>query len=168
LNSFRPLVKFLGRKIDPLQGLSPHRTQNVTLPLLLFNSEGVNVLRLGLDWLLLRGGLIQSVPCDRDHFSSVVRSHLSSNHFRFIYQRSLVVAETPSSDAGSLRKSLWILLTKYLCHNPQGSSTSCNDMWPTALLLLRINLCYRFVSHLKIHRSRRVWTREPWVQWQAR
>jgi hypothetical protein len=166
VNSFRPLVKFLGRRIDPLQGLSPHRTQNVTLPLLFFKSEGVNVLRLGLNWLLLRGGLIQSVPCDCGHFSSVVRPHLSSNHFRFFFQSSLVVAETPSSEAGSLWKSLWILLTKYLCHNPQGSSTSCN-MWPTALLL-RINSCYRFVSPVKIHRSRRVWTREPWVQWQAR
>jgi hypothetical protein len=41
------------------------------------------------------------------------------------------------------------------------------DMGPSALLPIRRNVCCGFLSSLKIHRLSRVWTRDPWVQWQA-
>jgi len=40
-------------------------------------------------WLLLRGGIIQSVSCTAAIFSSIVRPHMSSNHSWFIHQSSL-------------------------------------------------------------------------------
>jgi hypothetical protein len=40
-------------------------------------------------WLLLRGGIIQSVPCNCDHFLIYYAPYLSSNHSRFIHQSSL-------------------------------------------------------------------------------
>jgi hypothetical protein len=41
------------------------------------------------------------------------------------------------------------------------------DMGPPALLPIRRKVCWGFLSALKIHRLGRVWTRDPWVQWQA-
>jgi hypothetical protein len=40
-------------------------------------------------WLLLRGGIVQSVPCTAAIFWSTVRSQLSFNHPRFIQPSSL-------------------------------------------------------------------------------
>jgi len=41
-------------------------------------------------WLLLRGGIVQSVPCNCDHFLICCAPHLSYNHSRFIHQSSLL------------------------------------------------------------------------------
>jgi hypothetical protein len=41
------------------------------------------------------------------------------------------------------------------------------DMRPPALFLIRSKMCCGFLSPLKIHRLGQVWTRDPWVQWQA-
>jgi hypothetical protein len=56
--------------------------------------------RLADFWLLLRGSIVHSVPCTATIFSSIVHPHLSSNHSWFIHQGSLVIAVTPSSEAG--------------------------------------------------------------------
>jgi hypothetical protein len=40
-------------------------------------------------------------------------------------------------------------------------------MGPAALLPIRRKVCYGFLLPLKIHRLGRVWSRDPWVQWQA-
>jgi hypothetical protein len=42
------------------------------------------------------------------------------------------------------------------------------NMKPIALLPLRRKVCCGFLSPLKIHHLGRVWTGEPWIQWQAR
>jgi hypothetical protein len=41
-------------------------------------------------WLLLRGGIIQSVPYNCDHFLIYCAHHLSSNNSRFMHQNSLL------------------------------------------------------------------------------
>jgi hypothetical protein len=41
-------------------------------------------------WLLLWGGIIQSVPCNADHFLIYCAPHLSSYHFWCIHQSSLL------------------------------------------------------------------------------
>jgi hypothetical protein len=41
------------------------------------------------------------------------------------------------------------------------------DMGPPGLVPVRRKMCCGFLSPLKIHRLGRVWTRNPWVQWQA-
>jgi hypothetical protein len=41
------------------------------------------------------------------------------------------------------------------------------DLGPPSLLPIQRNVCCGFLSPLKIHRFGRVWTREPWVQWQV-
>jgi hypothetical protein len=41
-------------------------------------------------WLRLRGGIVQSVPCNCYHFLIYCAPHLSSNHTRFIHQNSLL------------------------------------------------------------------------------
>jgi hypothetical protein len=40
--------------------------------------------------LLLRGGIVQSVPRNCNHFLIYCASHLSSDHSRFIHQRTLL------------------------------------------------------------------------------
>jgi hypothetical protein len=41
-------------------------------------------------WLLLRSGIVQSVPCNCDHFLIYCAPGLSSNHSQFIHQSSLL------------------------------------------------------------------------------
>jgi hypothetical protein len=47
------------------------------------------------------------------------------------------------------RRSISFILRRVLQH-----AVKSHDMWPTALLPLRNNSCYRFLSPLKIHRPR--------------
>jgi hypothetical protein len=77
-------------------------------------------------WLLLRGGIVQSVLWTTATFwsTSIVCPRLSSNHSWFIHQSSLTnTAETPSSEWSRQKLSPLILPAKYLCHTPQGSFT---------------------------------------------
>jgi hypothetical protein len=49
------------------------------------------VLRHGIVyWLLLRGGIVQSVPCNCEHLMIYSAPHLNSNHSWFIHQSSLL------------------------------------------------------------------------------
>jgi hypothetical protein len=41
-------------------------------------------------WLLLRGGIVQSVPCNCDYFLIYSAHHLIYNHCPFILQSSLL------------------------------------------------------------------------------
>jgi hypothetical protein len=41
-------------------------------------------------WLLLWGGIVQSVPCNGDNFLTYFTPRPSSNHFWFIYPSSLL------------------------------------------------------------------------------
>jgi hypothetical protein len=41
------------------------------------------------------------------------------------------------------------------------------DMGPPALLPIRRKACCGLLSPLKMHRLGWIWTRDPWVQWQA-
>jgi hypothetical protein len=41
-------------------------------------------------WLLLQGGITESIPCNCNHFLMYCAPHLSSNHFQFIYQSSVL------------------------------------------------------------------------------
>jgi hypothetical protein len=41
-------------------------------------------------WLLLRGGIVQSISCNCDHFVIYYTPHLSSNHSRFIHLTSVL------------------------------------------------------------------------------
>jgi hypothetical protein len=75
-------------------------------------------------------------------------------------------AETPSSEVGETwREWLWTLPKKYLYCTPQGSLT-CREILrhvtdgltsPRKEVVLRISIVFS-----------RVWSRKPWVQWQAR
>jgi hypothetical protein len=47
-----------------------------------------------VNWLLLRSGIVKSVPCTATIFRSIVLPHPSSNHSLFIHQCSLAAAET--------------------------------------------------------------------------
>jgi hypothetical protein len=58
----------------------------------------------GYYWLLLRSGMLQSVPCTEASFWSLMCPLLSSNHSWFIRQNALLAAETPSSESGIWRK----------------------------------------------------------------
>jgi hypothetical protein len=65
------------------------------------NPEGKRLIRKPRRyWLLLRGGIIHSVPCKCDHFM-VHCPHLSYNHSRFTHQSSLLwfAADTPRSES---------------------------------------------------------------------
>jgi hypothetical protein len=55
-------------------------------------------------WLLLRGGIVKSVPCTAAILWSTVLPHLSSNHFCFIHHSPQVAAEISSSEAGIWRE----------------------------------------------------------------
>jgi hypothetical protein len=77
-------------------------------------------------WLLLRGGIIQSVPYTATIFWYTVRPHLNSNHYWFIHQSS--AANTgrdtyPRSKEKLGEKWAWLLPTKYLFHTAQVSLT---------------------------------------------
>jgi hypothetical protein len=71
-------------------------------------------------WLLLRGGFVQSIPCNCDHFLIYCAPHLSSNHSQFIHQSSLLwLQQTPSrvAERDWVKNSCWILPTsQYLYH----------------------------------------------------
>jgi hypothetical protein len=107
-------------------------------------------------WLLLWGGVVQSVPYNAAIFCSIVRSHLSSKSSRFI-RGFLVAAETPSSKAGSWRYMPMNLADEVSLSYSQGFLT-CRikfyDMESTTSLPLRRKLCCGFLSTLKIHRPR--------------
>jgi hypothetical protein len=70
-------------------------------------------------WLLLRGGIVQSVPCTAAIFWSILRPHLTSNHSWFIHQRSLA-KQTPCSGTG---RNVLEFTRRSICHSPQGSLT---------------------------------------------
>jgi hypothetical protein len=53
-----------------------------------FNGHGLTVLVTGY-WVLLRCGVVESVPCNCNHLLTRC-SHLSSNHSWFIHQSSLL------------------------------------------------------------------------------
>jgi hypothetical protein len=56
------------------------------------------------NWLLLRGSIVQSVPCTSVIFWSILLPLISYNHSWFFHQSSLVAAETPDSETGSWRE----------------------------------------------------------------
>jgi hypothetical protein len=68
------------------------------------------------------------------------------------------------------RRNEWVFgVAKYFCSYLQVIFT-CRKILrqgPLVLLPLRTKVCYGLLSPLKIHRLGRVWTYEPWVQWQA-
>jgi hypothetical protein len=120
--------------------------------------------RTWVEWLLLllRGGIVQNVPRIAAILWSIVRPYLSFNHSWFIHQSFLVVADTPISETGSWRRSISIMLCKILLH-----AVKSYDMGPSALYPIGSKVCCGILSTVKIHHLCRVWTSEPWVQWQA-
>jgi hypothetical protein len=50
-------------------------------------------------WLLLRGGIVQSVPCAATIFWSIVQTRVSSIHSWFIHQCFMALEDTSSSEA---------------------------------------------------------------------
>jgi hypothetical protein len=116
-------------------------------------------------WLLLRSSIVQSFPCTAAIFCSIVRPHLSSNHSWFIYQSSLIAAETPTTEVGSWREmalnlayvvslsySVGILICPKSCRHGTAGFTSSPKKG-----VLRIFIALG-----------RVWTRETWFSWQLR
>jgi hypothetical protein len=101
-------------------------------------------------WLILRSGIIQSVPCTATILWSVVHPHLSSNYSWFIHQssgkyqhRHLVAKEGgtwPEMEANFAYKCLFSYLYD-LYH-----AVKFCDMGPTALLSSRQKSCDGFLS----------------------
>jgi hypothetical protein len=76
-------------------------------------------------WLLLRSGIVQSVPCTTAIYWSIEHLNLSSNRSLFIHQTSLLwlqqthlVVNQEKTD----EKWGWILSTKYFFHTSHGYS----------------------------------------------
>jgi hypothetical protein len=112
-------------------------------------SEILRMLFFVCYWLLLQGGITQSVPCTATIFWSI-ESHLSYNNFWFIRQRSLEI--TFRGELGE--KWQWILPMKYLFHIPHGSLTCHQDEANGSLFPIWRKSCYRFLMPLKIHHPR--------------
>jgi len=97
---------------------------------------------------------------------------LTEKNSSLLHQSSLAIL--PAESSGSKQEEwvkgmrIWpcqvflFILASYFLH-----AVKSYDMGPTALLPLRRKVCCGFLSPLKIHRLGWVWTREPWVQWQA-
>jgi hypothetical protein len=120
-------------------------------------------------WLLLRGGIVQSIPCTVTIFWFIVRPHPNSNHSWLELQNSVVATETPSSEAGAWREISMDFADEVPLSYLQGSLTcrkilrhGSDGFTPSPIS------CYEFLSPLKSIVLGRVWTRKPWVQWQAR
>jgi hypothetical protein len=122
-------------------------------------------------WLLLRAGIVQSVPCTVAIFWSIACSHLSSDHFVIHpIELSGKYQQISSSKAGRnrARSGCWVLpvsiyhSSRDLCH----SIKSC-DIGSVVLLSLWRKSCYGFLLPLKIHHRGWAWTCEPWAQWQG-
>jgi hypothetical protein len=76
-------------------------------------------------WLLLWGGIVQSVTCNCDHFLMHSAPHLCSNHSRFFHQSSVLwLQQTPSSEAGRKWVRYGLLISRIsIFIIPQGSLT---------------------------------------------
>jgi hypothetical protein len=84
----------------------------------------------GACWLLLRGGMLQCVPCSTANFWCTVPLHLGSNHSWFTHPRQ-IPSETPVAKLGIRgEKCLLILPAKYLLHTAQGYLTCCKILRP--------------------------------------
>jgi hypothetical protein len=123
-------------------------------------------------WLLLRGGIVQSVSCTVTISLSIVCQHLNCSHSWFIHQSSLVnISRHLVVNQEKLGEKLrWILPMKYFFHTSQGYLTYCKILLLGAYSITSPpkEVVLRTFMALKIHRLRPFWTREPWVQYQAR
>jgi hypothetical protein len=104
--------------------------------------------------LLLRGGIVQSVPCNCDHFLVYCAPHLSYNHSRFIHQSSLFWLQQRHLVAK--REELgkkWPLNFAYQCvyHTSRDlkHDVKSYDIGPTGLLPFWRKSCYGSLSPLK-------------------
>jgi hypothetical protein len=65
---------------------------------------------INIYWILLRGSIVQSVPCIAIIFQSTVRFHLCSNHSSFIHQSSTAAARhlVAKEEVGEKYEYPWI------------------------------------------------------------
>jgi hypothetical protein len=106
-------------------------------------------------WLLLRGGIVQSVPCNCNYFLI----DYASNHSRIIQQSTLfrlqqrhVVAKRGETGREMVAEFCVLVSLSYLMWSLICSKNLRHGA--TSLRLLRRKSCYSFLSPLKIHRSR--------------
>jgi hypothetical protein len=129
-----------------------------------------------IDWLIMMGwdwrlrtaktnGPIFHPPRDYE-WNAVVMMMQAEDNFWLVYQSSLAVlpAETSGPSRRNGRRSENFAYSVSLIRQ---HAIKSYDMGPPALLHIRRKVCCGFLSLLKIHRLSRVWTRDPWVQWQA-
>jgi hypothetical protein len=107
-------------------------------------------------WLLLRSGIVQSVPCNRDHFlicCAYIWVIIIADHPPEL--SAVVAAEIPSSEAGRNLEKLNFAY-QYLYHTWRDilHAVKSYDMGLTSLLPLLRKACYGVLSPLKIHRCR--------------
>jgi hypothetical protein len=81
----------------------------------------------------------------------------------------LIIWQSYWNKAEEWKKAVRILPCKHFVHIYKWflHAVKSYDTGPPALLPIRRNVCCVFLSQLKIQRLGRVWTRDPWVQWQA-
>jgi hypothetical protein len=103
-----------------------------------------------LRWLLLLLScvIVQRVPCNCDHFLIHCAPRLSSNHFRFIHQISLLWLQQrhPVSKRGETGREMAAEFCLSVSLSYLKGSLICRK--------IRRKSCYGFLSPLKIHRSR--------------
>lgn len=111
------------------------------------------------NWLLLRGGIIPSVPCNCGHFPICWARHLSSNHSRFVHQSSLLWSQQRHLVAkrGGTRQEIPVNFAhKYLCLYIQ-VSLKCRKILqhrPDSFTSSPKEVVLRILSPLKGYRSR--------------
>jgi hypothetical protein len=87
-----------------------------------------------------------------------------------VYQSSLVVLPAEKSGASrrnGRRSENFAFSVSFIRQRIFNMPYNLTDMGLPALLPIRRKVYCGFLSPLKIHRLSRVWTRDPWVQWQA-
>jgi hypothetical protein len=141
------------------------RTGYIDIRIWLTDHEGVT--------LCLRteatNGPIVHPPGDMWTWRAVVLMMPAGNNFWLVHQTSLAVlpAEISRENSRNGRRSenfayQYLKYFKEFLH-----AVKSYDMRPPASLPIRRKVCCGFLWPLKIYRLRRVWTRDPWVQWQA-